>query len=218
MNAAGDAADAQESAANRASDMQWRMYEQNRADQAPWREAGVNALGKLTGQLDTLNKPFSMEAFQADPGYGFRLAEGQKALERSAAARGNLLSGGALKGIARYGQDYASNEYSNAYNRYNQDNTNIFNRLAAVSGIGQTASQQIGAQGLATGQGMAQNALAGGQARASGYVGQANAINQGIGNYLNYQQGNRLIDGLKGSQTQGYGGGNSNYSNVGGWD
>ena len=217
-DAAGDAADAQAQSAREANDLQWKMYEQNRQDQAPWREAGVNALGKLTGQLDTLNKPFGMDQFQADPGYGFRVSEGQKALERSAANRGNLLSGGALKGITRYGQDMASNEYANAYNRYNQDNTNIFNRLAAVSGIGQTASQQIGAQGMATGQSMAQNTLAGGQARASGYVGQTNALNQGIGgainNYSQNQLMNKLFQGNSGGGSYGndYGSGYTPYN------
>jgi hypothetical protein len=198
------------------------MYEQNRADQAPWREAGVNALGQLTGQLDTLNKPFSMEDYQADPGYGFRLSEGMKLLERSAANRGNLLSGGALKGITRYGQDMASNEYANAYNRYNQDNTNIFNRLAAVSGIGQTATNQVGAAGQSAANAMGAASMAGGQARASGYVGQANALNAGIGGAINNYNQNQLLNRLApqggGWQTPSYGGGYINDPTLsGGW-
>jgi len=192
MDASGNAADAQSDAAA----IQNQQYLQNREDMKPWRDAGVNALGKLTGQLDTLNKPFSMENFQADPGYGFRVSEGMKLLERSAANRGNLLSGGALKGITRYGQDMASNEYSNAYNRYNQDNTNIFNRLAAVSGIGQTATSQIGAQGANTAQGMSNAAMAGGQARASGYMGQANALAQGVGGAINNYNQNQMMNRL----------------------
>lgn len=76
----------------------------------PYRQAGFTALGNLTtGRMsDTLKN---------DPGYQFRLAEGQKALERSAAARGNLNSGATLKNLSRFGQDFASNEYQNAYNR-----------------------------------------------------------------------------------------------------
>jgi hypothetical protein len=63
--------------------------------------------------------PFDFQYDQnTDPGYGFRFAEGMKGLERSAAARGGLLSGATLKGITRYGQDMGSQEYQNAFNRY----------------------------------------------------------------------------------------------------
>ena len=68
--------------------------------------------------------------FQADPGYGFRLSEGMKALERSAAARGGLMSGGTGKALQRYGQDLASQEYGNAFQRFQQDR-------AARAGLGQ---------------------------------------------------------------------------------
>jgi hypothetical protein len=68
--------------------------------------------------------------FEADPGYGFRLSEGLKALERSAAARGGLMSGGAGKALQRYGQDLASQEYGNAFQRFQQDR-------AARAGLGQ---------------------------------------------------------------------------------
>lgn len=73
---------------------------------------------------------FSMEKFQQDPGYAFRMSEGLKALDRTAAARGGLISGGAMKAASRYGQDMASQEYQNAFNRYNQNrdfNSNLFN-------------------------------------------------------------------------------------------
>jgi len=213
MDASSNAADAQSDAARDAAAIQNQQYLQNREDMKPWRDAGVNALGKLTGQLDTLNKPFSMENFQADPGYGFRLSEGMKLLERSAANRGNLLSGGALKGITRYGQDMASNEYANAYNRYNQDNTNIFNRLAAVSGIGQTATQQIGAQGMQNAQNVGNATMAGGQARASGYMGQANALAQGIGGALNYNNQQNMLNAYQ-NRTNTMGG---SYGGGGGW-
>ena len=68
--------------------------------------------------------------FQADPGYGFRLSEGLKALERSAAARGGLMSGGTGKALQRYGQDLASQEYGNAFRRFQEER-------AARAGLGQ---------------------------------------------------------------------------------
>ena len=53
----------------------------------------------------------------ADPSYQFRMAQGQKALENSAAGKGLLRSGGTLKDLVDYGQNFATNEYSNVYNR-----------------------------------------------------------------------------------------------------
>jgi len=70
-------------------------------------------------------KTFTPTEFQAptgateqnDPGYQFRLQQGEKALQASAAARGNLLTGDTAKAIQGYGQDYASNEFQNLWNR-----------------------------------------------------------------------------------------------------
>lgn len=103
---AGDtAARAQEQAAQTSATAQERMFERQMELQEPWRQAGVNALaqirGGFTGKVDLAQ----------DPGYAFRLAEGQKALERSAAARGGLLSGATLRGTQRFGQELASQEY-----------------------------------------------------------------------------------------------------------
>ena len=83
-------------------------------------------------------KNFGAGDFQADPGYAFRLSEGMKALDRTAASRGGLLSGATLKGAQRYGSDLASQEYGNAYNRFqanratqSQEYQNAFNRYQA---------------------------------------------------------------------------------------
>lgn len=189
-----NASASQVQAGNESNATQLAMYNQNRTDQEPWRNAGVNALNKLTGQLDSLSKPFTNADFQADPGYQFRLDEGNKAIERSAAARGLNNSGGTLKALTRYGQDYASGEFSNAYNRYNADRTSIFNRLAAISGIGQTAQNQIANQGTAVANSIGQTQQGMGNARASGYVGGANAFNSAIGQGINSYNQNRMID------------------------
>ena len=140
--AAGSAADKQEQAARDANQLQYQMYQQQRADQEPWRAAGIKALSGL-GDAD-FSRDFTMADFQKDPGYDFRMQEGQKALERSAAARGGLQTGGALKALSRYGQDYASNEFQNAYNRFNADRDRRFNRLSSLAGVGQTASTNMG--------------------------------------------------------------------------
>lgn len=90
-----------------------------------------------------LTERFDNSKFEQDPGYQFRLEEGQKAVERAMAAQGKTLDPRALKAMTEYTQGYASNEYGNAYNRFNNDQTNLYNRLAGISGLGQTASAQM---------------------------------------------------------------------------
>ena len=101
--AAKDSAKIQAKSADRVTALQREMFEKQLEMQKPWQEAGEQALNKLIPLTDYT--AFGMDQFQADPGYAFRLSEGMKGLERSAAARGGLLSGAALKGIQRYGQD-----------------------------------------------------------------------------------------------------------------
>lgn len=122
-------------------DDQKNMYTQQRADLEPWRQAGTTALSGMANP--DFQRDFSAADFQKDPGYDFRMQEGQKALERSAASRGGLQSGGTLKALSRYGQDYASGEYQNAYNRFNSDRDRRFGRLSSLAGLGQTANNQI---------------------------------------------------------------------------
>jgi hypothetical protein len=189
------AAKAQAGAANRAADLQQEQFERQVELQAPFREAGVRALPEL--EAASRYTPFGMSQFQADPGYNFRMSEGMKGLERSAAARGGLLSGGMLKGIQRFGQDLGSQEYQNAFNRYQTERNARLNPLQSLAGMSQTATNQLGAAGqnYATNAGNAFGAA--GQAQASGYMGTANAISGGVGQYLNYQQGNNLLNALR---------------------
>jgi len=126
---------------------------------------------------------------QMDPGYGFRLREGEKALERMHSARGNLLSGGAIKAGQRYGQDLASQEYMNAFNRAQAQLGTRLGALGSLYGAGQAATQQVSGQAGQYGENVGNLLMAGGAARASGYAGAANALNQALGQYVNYQQG-----------------------------
>lgn len=149
----------------------------------------------------SLMRDFSMADFEQDPGYGFRLAEGQKALERQAAARGGLISGSALKAATRYGQDMGSQEYQNAYNRFQTNRANKLNPLQSMAGQGQTSANTLGnaAQSYANQAGEAY--MGAGNARASGYMGQANAISGGIGQYTNYQQNQNMMNMFKPQQS-----------------
>ena len=174
------AAKAQQEAASNQQALLKYMYDQNRADLAPWRQAGVGALGTMVN-LTTPGKQFDQMAL--DPGYQFRLGQGEQGINRAAASRGSFDSGGTLKALQRYGQDYASNEFSN-----------VFNRQASLAGLGQTA---VG-QGVNAGQNYANNAgnsmLQAGDARASGYMGGANAVAGGIGSFLNNYNEMTLLD------------------------
>ena len=208
-SASRSASKTQAAAAGRAADVQQQQYEQTRADQAPYREAGYNALAELQRTAGNVPGAFKFGAgdYQADPGYAFRLSEGQKALDRQAAARGGLISGGALKAAQRFGQDMGSQEYQSAYNRaltgYNTDvarENQLYNRQAALAGIGQTSTNLVGqaGQNYATNVG---NLMTGaGAAQAAGQVGMANALTGGLGTYLNYNQGNALLNALQRNQ------------------
>jgi hypothetical protein len=202
------AADVQAAAADRAADLQREQFNRQVELQAPFREAGVNALNKLA-PLASEYTPFGMQQFQADPGYAFRMSEGMKGLERSAAARGGLLSGAALQGIQRFGQGLASQEYQNAFNRYGVERDRQLNPLQSLAGMGQTTSQQLGAAGQTMAGNVGQAMGAAAQARASGYMGGTSALTQGLGSYMNYNQQqnqNALFNQLIGNRG-GFGGG-----------
>ena len=212
--AASKAADTQAQAANNAQDLQYKMWQEQNALQAPWRQAGEGALNQLT-TLTNNYKPFGAFSFQEDPGYQFRLSEGLKGIDRQAAARGGLISGGALKAAGRYSQDVASQEYQNAFNRYgtnfNQyqiERNAQLNPLQSLAGLGQSSTNmlsnlgmnyanQSGAIGMQGANQSGELGMQGANARASGYVGQANAINNGINQGLNFYQNQQWLNALR---------------------
>jgi hypothetical protein len=205
------AARAQKSAADRAANTQREMFERQVELQAPFREAGLTAQNRLmtllgleggeAGAADygRYARDFGMSDFQADPGYGFRMSEGMKALERSAAARGGLLSGTTLKGVQRFGQDLASQEYQNAFNRYYAARNAQLNPLQGILGQGQSSTNVLtGAAGEA-GRGIGAAQMGAGAARASGYVGGVNALTGALSSAVpNYMMYNFLRQGRPG--------------------
>lgn len=182
------AANIQAASADRSADLQKEMYDKNVELQAPFREAGLTAQNKLldymglsAGAGGKYARDFSMADYQADPGYAFRLSEGMKGLNATAAARGGLISGNALRAATQYGQEMGSQEYQNAYNRYQTNRSNQLNPLQSLMGAGQTAANTLGnaGQNYATNAGEAY--MGAGNARASGYVGSANAWSNALG-------------------------------------
>ena len=205
--AAGKAADAQAGATRDAARLQYDQFERQVELQEPWRKAGEEALNKLV-PLASEYTPFGMDQFQADPGYAFRMSEGMKGLERSAAARGGLLSGGMLKGIQRFGQDLASQEYTNAFNRYQTERNARLAPLQSLAGVGQTSAQTLGQAGQTMASNVGEAMQAGAAARASGYVGQANALTGALNTGLNYYQNQQLLNRMTPQQAPiTYGGG-----------
>jgi len=176
---------------------------------------------KIPGQQGAVFDPgtlldnFTLADYEADPGYAFRFSEGQKALDKSMAARGLGISGANIKGAVKYGQDMGSQEYGNAFNRFQANRANqgevyntafnrdqiqrnaLLNPLQSMMGSGQTATNQVNnASGqyttnvnnaMANYGTNATNAITGGaNARASGYVGAANALTNAVGQGINY--------------------------------
>jgi hypothetical protein len=194
------AARAQKSAANQAAATQREMFDRQVELQEPFRQAGMTAQNRLmtllgldggeAGAADfgRYGRDFGMSDFEADPGYGFRMSEGMKALERSAAARGGLLSGTTLKGVQRFGQDLASQEYQNAFNRYQVNRAGQLNPLQSLMGAGQTGTNVLTGAAGDVGRGVGAAQQAAGAARASGYAAGTNALTgalqSGMQNYL----------------------------------
>jgi hypothetical protein len=149
---------------DRATELQRQMYEEGVARQKPFLNTGMEFFNRLA-ELQRGGPSAAQNFLQMDPGYAFRLGEGMKALERSAAARGGLLSGATMKGLQRYGQDLGSQEFGAAYNRL-ASLANVGPQAAGVmSNLGQNYATNVG--NLMVGQGQtAANALL---ARGSAY-------------------------------------------------
>jgi hypothetical protein len=207
-SAARSAASTQAEAQQRALDLQALQYQQQRADLQPFVSAGTTAqnrlldfmgLSKNTGAegFGRYAKDFSMSDFEADPGYGFRLAEGQKQLDRQAAIRGGQISGSAMKAAARYGQDMGPQEYTNAYNRYQTNRANQLNPLFNLTASGQASATNqataAGNYGTQAGQGMTNI----GGAQAAGTMASANALGNALGQYLNYSSNQNIADAIR---------------------
>jgi hypothetical protein len=177
--AAKDAAAAANEQQDKSLALQTRMYDEGVARQQPYANIGMEFTNRLA-DMQRGGPGAGVNMLNMDPGYGFRLSEGQKALERQSAARGGLISGGALKAAQRYGQDFASNEFGNAYQR-----------MAGLAGLGPSAagvmnnlgqnystaaSNTMGNMGNNTGNAL----LAASAARSSAYTGAGNQF----GKYL----------------------------------
>jgi len=185
--ASADATQAQQNALN-------QQIELNK----PFYYPGVDAVNRLAGQAAYTPEKFN---YQADPGYAFRFNEGMKGLNATAAARGGLISGNALRGATEFGQAAGSQEYQNAYNRYlanNAQNLQAYNTNTAnqqyLANLGQSSANNQANQIGNFGNAAAGNIIGAGNANASGMIGGANAISSGVGTGLNYYQNQNMLN------------------------
>lgn len=157
------------------------------------RDTGAGGFGSETSR-------FSYGDYTQDPGYAFRLSEGMKALEAGAAARGGLLSGNTLRATQDYAQNVASNEYTNAFNRFYAEREARLNPLFRLSSQGAGAASSLAGAALGTGTGMAANAYNMGNVQAGQYgqmAGAIGSIGNAIGQIPAYQQQSALNDALR---------------------
>jgi hypothetical protein len=156
--------------------------------------AGTGSSGS-SGYGDLLRN-FSMADYQADPGYAFRKSQGEKAINAQAAAKGRYNSGATLKSLDDFNSGLASQEYGNAFNRFQTQQQNQYNRLAGVAGTGQQATNFTDSAGAAATANSNNYLTSGAAASAAGTVGAANALTGGISQGLNYWQGQQYINAL----------------------
>lgn len=192
------ASDAQASAADKAAAASMDMYYRTRQDLAPYRDEGQYAMTELNKRLEHLVSPIEMDqaALEKTPGYQFTKAQGLKAVQNSAAARGLGVSGAALKGGATFATELANKTYQDQFNLENVNRTNTFNRLKSLVDTGLQAGIYGGSIGQKSADTSAQAAMAKGNAEAAGYNAIGGAVSgmaSDIGGYMAYRglYGNR---------------------------
>jgi hypothetical protein len=202
---ASKAAKAQDKATREAADIQREALARQEELSRPFRETGIeaqNALARMSGlgadtgagDYGVLGRQFTEADLMTDPGYGFRLREGMRDLDRRLSAGGRMFSGGALKAGQQYGQELASQEYQNAFTRAMDLRMQRANALAGLYGGGLQATTGFGRDVGESAANVGNLVTSGGAARASGYVGQANALNQALGTGANYLMQRDLLN------------------------
>jgi len=182
------AAKTQANAANNAAMTNLGMFNTINAQQAPWRQAGMNALADIQRLQPQFQHQFDANDLKTNlaPNYQFQLEQGLGATKNAANLQNGMLSGNTLQGINKFAQDYAGNAYQQAFNNYNANQTNIFNRLSNIAGLGQTANASTAGAGTAAAGNAGQAQTSAGAALAAGTVGATNALTGGANNALGW--------------------------------
>ena len=209
-HAATNAANTQAGAANNATATQLQMFNTQNQQQAPWRQAGQNALGAISGGFGLgpssggvdsgyFNHQFNASDLNANlaPNYAFMLNQGQEANINYMNRFGG--GGNVAQGLNTFSQNYAQNAYQQAFANYTSNQTNIYTRLASIAGLGQTAgsNQTTGASQFASG--IAGTTVGAGNALAAGQVGSANAISGSLNNAMGWYSLSNMLANSGGS-------------------
>lgn len=223
-NAAGNAAQTQANAADQAAQTQWNMFNQLQQNLQPYMKLGSDSIPQLQTQLGNLggmkfNFNPTEDQLSQTPGYQFTLQQGLKNTNNALAAKGLNLSGAQAKGIANYTTGLADNTYQQQYQNALQQfmanynvNSDQYNRLAGLVGLGQSSAAGVGNAGVQTGANVGNLMTSGAAAQAAGTVGQANALSGGLSSLgsqgLLYSLMNNQNQGssIYGSPTQGVAG------------
>jgi len=181
--AAKEAAGQTRAGIDRATEEQRRQYDVTREDYAPYRESGLTALKDIEALKPLLTAQFGPEQMQQylDPSMEFRRQIGEQTTARALNVGGGFLSGNTLRGLTDYGQNLASTEYANAFNRFQTDRGNIYNTLSNIAGMGMGATNQGAQIGQAAAQNIGTLAVGGAQAQAAGTIGAAQAYQNSLG-------------------------------------
>lgn len=200
------AANTQANAANRATDTQLQMFNTINQQQAPWRQAGQNALSQIGQLMPDFTRTFNANDLKSNlaPNYAWQLEQGLGAVKNAGNLQSGLIGGNTLRGVNDYAQNYAGNAYQNAFNNYNAMQTNIFNRLSNIAGLGQTANQSVANTATGLAPSISNTQVGAGAAQAAGTIGAANAITGGMNNALGWYSLPQLMN-------YGSGGGNGTY-------
>lgn len=170
----------------KAIDLQWKMFQQGRADYAPWRETGERALGTLEGDIAAGPGEFRPKD---QPGYKFGFEEFiEDPYLSSQSARGKRLSGETVKGLTKYASDYAETSYDNFLKRY----YDRLRPLQSLAGVGQTATQGTVQAGAQAGQNIGQGYQNMGDIQSQAIAGYGGVAQQGIQNYMNYMMMDKM--------------------------
>ena len=194
--AANRAADIQAQSADQAAAVQREIFNIQNEQQKPYREAGYAALSDIANLKPYLTQRFGPQEFaqNIDPGYAFRLQQGEMANQRAANVGGGALSGNTLAGLQAYTQGQASQEFGNAFNRFQTERGNIYNTLSNIAGLGQTAVNQSSQAAGQYGANVANLMTGAAGAQAAGVVGSANALAGGAQSLGNYAFLNNLMN------------------------
>jgi hypothetical protein len=179
-----------------------RILEQQKQQQAQAEQM------KQAGTYGSLLKAFDANDLANDPIYqntiNFALDQGTQGINRQAAATGSQLSGATLKALSRFGANTAATYGNDAYNRYNTNQSNIFNRLSGVSGTGQQAVNQVSSAGQQASAQMGNNLIGIGNARGASSIAQGNAFGNALTQGANYYQNQQYANALNGGNDNWY--------------